>query len=282
MRLALIGIGINAVLAITKAAAGVLGHSYALVADAIESGADVITSLIVWAGLRYSALPPDDDHPYGHGKAEPLATVVVAFALFAAAVGIAWQSIHEIRTPHHAPAPFTLAVLVLVVVTKEALFRWVLRVGHEVGSSAVQGDAWHHRSDALTSAAAFAGISVALIGGKGWESADDWAALIASGLIAFHAIRLGRPALAELTDIAPDPSIEKEVREVAIGIPGVEALHRCYVRKMGFDFYVDLDVVVDRDMAVHDAHVIAHQVQDAVRAANSRIAKVLVHIEPSR
>jgi cation diffusion facilitator family transporter len=281
MRSTLIGILVNVGLAITKGTAGVLGNSYALVADAIESSFDVISSIIVWSGLRYATRPPDQNHPYGHGKGEPLAATVVALALFGAALGIAFQSVREIRLSHTAPAPFTLGILLLVIFTKETLYRFVFRVGNEVESTAVITDAWHHRSDALTSGAAFVGISVALIGGKGWESADDWAALFASGIIGWNAFRLLRPALLELTDAAPDAAIEARVREVAQAVEGVVGLDKGFVRKMGFDYYVDLDVIVDRSTPVYEAHEIAHRVQDAIRRADARVTKVLVHIEPS-
>lgn len=287
MRSVAVGIAINTVLALVKAAAGVFGNTYALIADAIESLSDVVTSVIVWWGLRISARPPDDNHPYGHGKAEPLATTVVAIALFAAACGIGYQSVREILTPHKMPAPFTLAVVAGVVLVKETLFRWVFKTGEETDSTAVKGDAWHHRSDAITSGAAFVGIAVALVGnhyvgGVRWSSADDWAALLAAGMIGFNAWHLLRPALHELTDASPDSTIESEVRAVAETVPGVRGLHRCYVRKMGFEFYVDLDVIVDRDLTVWQGHDIAHKVQDAVREANPRVSKVLVHVEPSR
>lgn len=282
MRSTLLGIGINALLAAIKAAAGFLGNSYALIADAIESMSDVISSIIVWIGLKVATRPPDTNHPYGHGKAEPLAAAVVALALLAAAISIVLQSLHEIRTPHHAPAPFTLAVLVLVVLTKEMLFRFVFKVGDETQSTAVKGDAWHHRSDALTSAAAFIGISIALLGGKGYESADDWAALLASGVIAFNAFTILRNALAELTDASPDARIERSVRTTAGAVEGVIGLDKCHVRKLGFDYYVDLDVIVNSELSVRQGHEIAHRVQDAIRAANPNISKVLVHVEPSR
>lgn len=280
MRSTVVGIGVNLMLALIKGTAGVLGNSYALIADAVESTLDVVSSIIVWTGLRISVRPPDANHPYGHGKAEPLAAVAVALALFAAAVGIAIQSVQEIRTPHHAPAPFTLIVLVLVILTKETLFRYVFKVGDATSSTAVKSDAWHHRSDAITSVAAFIGISIALIGGAGYESADDWAALFASWIIGFNAYNLLRPALAELTDAAPDPKLEEEVRAIAKRIDGVLGTHKCHVRKMGFDYYVDLDVIVAGSMTVSAAHVVAHQVQDAIRRANPLFTKVLIHIEP--
>lgn len=280
MQSAIVGILVNAVLAAVKGVAGVLGNSYALLADAVESGSDVVTSFIVWWGLRVAAEPPDENHPYGHGKAEPLAGMAVALALFAASALITVESIKEIRTPHHAPAPFTLIVLVGVIAVKEGLFRWVFRVGHEVESGAVKGDAWHHRSDAITSAAAFIGISVALIGGRGYESADDWGALVAAGIIALNGVRLLRPALEELTDAAPDPALETALRETAAQVEGVEGLEKCYVRKLGFDYYVDLHVLVDGSLSVTAGHEIAHQVQDAVRREHPRVSGVLVHIEP--
>lgn len=281
LRSTLVGIIANTLLAGIKGITGILGNSYALVADAIESTTDIASSLIVWGGLRISALPPDKDHPYGHGKAEPLAAVVVSLTLVAAALGIAIQSVREIVTPHHAPAPFTLVVLVLVVVTKEALFRFVFKVGESVNSLAVKSDAWHHRSDALTSAAAFIGILVALVGGEGYESADDWAALFASGIILYNAFRIFRPALGEIMDAAPHPGLEGAVRDVARNVEGVIALEKCFVRKMGFAYYVDLHVTVDGGLSVRRGHDIARTVKRDIQAAHPHVAEVLVHIEPS-
>lgn len=282
MRSTVIGIAFNLLLASIKGTAGVVGHSYALIADAIESALDVTSSVVVWMGLRVSSRPPDDNHPYGHGKAEPLAALAVALALFGAAAGIAIESVREIRLPHHAPAPFTLVVLIAVIVIKETLFRYVFKVGDVTRSTAVKADAWHHRSDALTSGAAFIGISIALVGGPGYESADDWAALFASFVIAMNAYSLLWPALEELTDARPDPSLEHQVRAVAERLPEVIGTHKCHVRKMGFDYYVDLDVIVDGTMTVSRGHEIAHRVQDAIRDANPLFSKVLIHIEPPR
>src|SRR4051812_23030545 len=192
-RVALIGLLINVVLASVKIVAGVVGHAYVLIADGIESALDIAGSIVIWGGLKIAARPPDETHPYGHGKAEPIAAVIVAVGGLAGGIGLAIGSIRGNLTPHHGPAPFTLAVLVVVIVVKEVLFRYVNRIGRNVESTAVQTDAWHHRSDALTSAAAFIGISVALIGGEGWQSADDWAALFACGVIATNGFRILRP-----------------------------------------------------------------------------------------
>ncbi len=281
IRSTLIGIIANILLAAIKAAAGILGNSYALIADAIESTTDIVSSIVVWAGLKISALPPDEDHPYGHGKAEPLAAVVVALTLAVAAIVIIIESIREIALPHHTPAPFTLVVLVLVVAAKESLYRFVFSVGASVNSTAVKGDAWHHRSDAITSAAAFVGISIALIGGKGYEQGDDWAALFASGIILINAYRILRPAVNEVMDLAPPEEVHTAIRNAAKHVPGVISLEKCYVRKMGFAYYVDIHVTVDGSLSVRHGHDIARLVKDAIRTSNPQVSDVLVHIEPS-
>jgi len=281
IRTTIIGIFTSIILAAIKAIAGIMGNSYALIADAIESASDVFTSIIVLAGLRIAQLPPDQKHPYGHGKAEPFAGIVVAIALFVAAIIIITQSIHEIITPHHAPAPFTLVVLILVVLTKEFLFRYIIKVGTDVSSVAVKNDAWHHRSDAITSGAAFIGISIALIGGEGYEQADDYAALFASGVIIFNAYRLLRPALDEIMDAAPSKEINQEIINATNSVSGVIATDKCYVRKMGLDYYIDIHIIVDGNLTVHDGHEIAHNVKDYLMKTFPQISNVLVHVEPA-
>jgi len=273
---------VNLVFAAAKILGGLVGNAYVLIADGIESALDIAGSLIIWGGLKFAARPPDETHPYGHGKAEPIAAVVVAVGVLAAALGLAIESVREIRTPHHGPAPFTLGILIVVIVVKEILFRYVNRVARNVESTAVQTDAWHHRSDALTSAAAFIGITAALIGGRGWESADDWAALFACCVIAANGVRLLRPALYEIMDTAPRGEIVDRVRNAAAAVPGVIEIEKCFVRKMGLSFYVDLHVRVDGSISVREGHDLAHRVKDIIRGADSRIADVLVHIEPAR
>jgi cation diffusion facilitator family transporter len=281
VRSTFVGIVLNLMLAAVKFLAGTFGHSYALIADAIESLSDVASSVVVLVGLRVAMRPPDENHPYGHGKAEPLAATIVALGLFAAAVTIAIESIHEIRTPHTTPAAWTLFVIGGVLVIKEGLYRYVTKVGTNAQSIVIATDAWHHRADAITSALAFVGVSIALIGGRGWESADDWAALLASGIIMFNAYLLVRPAVLELTDSVPGTILGDEVRQIALTVPGVLEVEKCFVRKMGFDYYVDLHVIVEREMPVWQGHEIAHTVKDALRAAHPQIADVLVHIEPT-
>jgi len=231
-------------------------------------------------GLRISTRPPDDDHPYGHGKAESLAGLIVALFLLGAALLIAVQSIREIRTPQHAPAWYTLVVLSMIIFVKEWLFRRMLKVGDEMESSALKNDAWHHRSDAITSMATFIGISVALIGGEGYETADDWAALLACGIIAFNGIRLLRGALNEMMDAAAPDEIEDQIRRVARGVDGVVEIEKCRVRKSGLGYQMDLHVVVDGTISVQDGHLIGHAVKDRLSEGPVPVTDVIVHIEP--
>jgi cation diffusion facilitator family transporter len=249
-----------------------------LIADGLESAADVVSGLVVYFGLKISVKPPDSDHPYGHGKAEPIAAIVVGMSLIAAAAAIIVESIHGIKTPHPLPKPYTLVVLAGVLLVKEILFRHVGHVAAKIGSTAVRGDALHHRSDAITSGFAFIGISVALL--QGWAAADDWAALGAAIVILYNATKQLQPAFLELTDRAPDSDLESGVREIAGGVRGVIGLDKCFVRKMGFSYYVDLHIVVNGDLSVRQGHSIAHEVENKVLNELPQIAEVLVHVEP--
>ncbi|MBI3416178.1 MAG: cation transporter [Verrucomicrobia bacterium] len=280
LRATFLGLAINAVLSIAKLAAGIFGHSHALIADAVESLADVFSSIIVWRALVVAAAPADDNHPYGHGKAEPLAAAVVATMLLLAAAGIGVKSLQELSAPQDGPKPFTLLVLIAVVVIKEALFRFVHREASALESSVVRSDAWHHRSDAITSLAAAIGITVALVGGKNYAGADDVAAIVAAGIIAWNGWQLLRPAMDELMDAVPDPVIATRIREIAEAVPEVQAVEKCLVRKMGYHLLVDMHVEVDPRQTVERAHQIAHAVKDAVRGKLPIVHDVLVHIEP--
>ena len=267
--------------AFIKIAAGVFGNAYALIADGIESALDAAGSIVIWGGLRFAARPPDASHPYGHGKAEPLAAIVVALGVLAAAAVLVVASVREIFMPHHGPAPFTLLVLVIAVIVKETLFRSVSRLGRAIDSTAVTTDAWHHRADAIISMAAAIGISIALIGGEKWRRADDIAALFACAVIATMGARLLGPALCEILDTAPRGEITESIRRAARSVPNVIDLDKCFVRKMGVSYYVDLHVQVDGGISVYEGHELAHRVKDAIRATNPHIADVLVHIEPA-
>ena len=280
VRSAMLGVVVNAVLALTKLVAGLVGNSYALVADAIESATDIVSSTIVWGGLRVAAREPDDAYPFGYGKAESLAAATVALLIVAAAIGVATEAVLEIRTPHHAPASWTLAVLVGVIAIKWLLSRHVEAVGANIGSSAVRADASHHLSDAVTSAAAFVGISVALLGGPGWEAADDWAALAASGVILYNGVTMLRSSLHELMDRSPDSVVVEAIRRAAQGVDGVLATEKLAVRKAGLGFRVTIHVQADPNLSLFDAHVLSGRVKGAIRDAVPRVQSVLVHMEP--
>jgi cation diffusion facilitator family transporter len=285
IRAAQVGLLINAALAATKLVAGVVGHAYALVADAVESTADILGSLIVWGGLAIAVQPADEEHPFGHGKAEAIAGAVVAVMLIGAAAGIAVQAVRGILTPHQVPAAWTLGVLVAVVVVKWALSRRVGAVGTGLGSTAVRADAWHHLSDAITSAAAFVGISVAIVGsrvagGPGWAAADEWAALLASGIIAYNGVALLRPALHDLMDRMPGVEVLGPVRRAAESVPGVLAVEKLHARKTGLVYRVTIHVQADPAMPLDEAHALGGRVKYAICDAVPRVQSVLVHMEP--
>lgn len=280
IRATLFGLILSVVLATIKLLAGLIGNSYALIADGVESMLDVFGALVVWASLRIAARPPNVRYPYGFGRAESLATLVVALVLLFAGMGIAIQSVREILVPHHTPEPFTLVILVLVVATKELMFRRLSRAGIEIGSQALEADAWHHRSDAITSLAAFVGISVALVAGEGYEAADDWAALVACGVIVFNGVRLFRKGLAEIMDVAVPVEVEDQVRRIASAIEDVLALDKCRVRRTGLTLFVDIHVIVEGNLSVRRGHEIGHEVKDALLASPLSIVDVNVHVEP--
>jgi cation diffusion facilitator family transporter len=280
MRTSLLAIGVSIVLAAVKLAAGVIGHSFALIADGVESTLDIVSASVVWGGLRIAAAPPDENHPYGHGKAESMAALMVAVILLGAAVFLAIQSVAQILAPHGSPAPFTLIVLVAVVITKELLFHRMSRVSRSVDSTALRADAWHHRSDSLTSAAAFIGISLSLILGEGFESLDAWAALFACGIISYNGIRILRTAMSEAMDRAAPQDLLGRIRETAGAVSGVEAVDKCLTRKSGPYWLVDIHILVDGDMPVSKGHSIGHDVKSALIESNLGVLDVLVHIEP--
>lgn len=279
-RVVLLGIIVNALLAIIKITAGVLGNSYALIADGIESTTDIFSSIIVWSGLKIAAKPADKNHPYGHGKAEALSAMTVSLLLLIAAVIIVINSIHEIITPHHAPEPYTLLVLVLVIITKEILFKTVFKVGSDIESTSLRTDAWHHRSDAITSAAAFVGISAALVMGEGYESADDYAAIVASGLIIFNGYRMLKYSLGDIMDAAPTSNMKDNIIEMVKSIPGVKNVNNVKIRKSGLYYLVDITIQVSGDISVFEGHELSEIVNDKLSSSNLSIQEVMVHTEP--
>jgi cation diffusion facilitator family transporter len=274
------GIALNFLLAIVKALSGVFGHSYALIADAIESGSDVLSSILVWIGLRTAAKPPDEDHPYGHGKAEPMAAGVVSLMLFGAAFMIFYQSMQLINTPHPSPEWWTLLVLAAIVGGKELTYRMVQRTGDDIESQAVKAEAQHHRADALSSVAAFIGIVIALVGGPGFETADDWAAMVAAVFIAWNGGKIFVSSFSELMDQAlPKENVDRVV-DIAKQIHGVQKVESCFVRKTGFEWFVDITIQVNGQLSVEEGHAIAHEVNDAIKAQINQVYAVHTHVEP--
>lgn len=270
----------NAILAIIKGFAGFFGNSYALIADAIESTTDIFSSILVLLGLKYANRPADMNHPYGHGRIEPLITFIVVGFLITSAVLIAFKSIQNIGTPHELPEAWTLFVLGAIIIWKEISFQWVLKKSKQTNSSSLKADAWHHRSDAITSVAAFIGISIALLLGQGYESADDWAALFASGFILYNGYIIFRPALGEIMDEHVYDDLIQQIRVIALTVNGVINTEKCFIRKVGLKYHVDLHAIVNGELTVKDGHDIAHKLKDTLRQQLPQLGNVLIHIEP--
>jgi cation diffusion facilitator family transporter len=271
----------NTLMAIIKGIAGYFGNSYALIADAIESTTDIFASFLVLFGIKYASKPADRNHPYGHGKAEPLITFLVVGFLIMSATIIAYKSIINIQTPHNLPEPFTLIVLGGIIIWKEMSYRLVIKKSKETNSSSLKADAWHHRSDAITSIAAFIGISFALFFGKGYESADDWAALFASFFILYNSYLIFRPALAEIMEEQLYDTLIDTIRNTSLEVEGIEKTEKCLVRKAGMKFHVDLHAIVDGKISVKEGHKLAHQLKDRLKLKIPELGFVLIHIEPN-
>jgi cation diffusion facilitator family transporter len=270
----------NALLAILKFLAGAFGNSYALIADAIESTVDVFASILVLIGMRYSMRPADDNHPYGHGKVEPLITFLVVGFLIISAATIAWQSIQNILTPHELPKTWTLLVLAGIIFWKEFSYHVVMKRSRKLNSSALKAEAWHHRSDAITSIAAFVGISISLFGGEGYEKADDFAALLACGFILYNCYKIFRPALGEVMDENNHEELTMAIRKISLTVKGIRGTEKCFIRKAGMKYHVDLHANVDGNLSVKEGHHISHQLKDTLRKEIPQIGHVLIHIEP--
>lgn len=271
----------NTFLALIKGLAGFFGNSYALIADAIESTADIFASFLVLFGIKYSSRPADENHPYGHGRAEPLITFLVVGFLITSATIIGYESIMNIQTPHELPKPWTLYVLGAIILWKEYSFRLVMKRSKETNSSSLKADAWHHRSDALTSVAAFIGISIALFLGKGYESADDWAALFASAFILYNSYLIFRPALGEIMDEHLYDDLVLEIRKISHQVDGIIDTEKCFIRKAGMKYHVDLHARVNGEISVKEGHDLSHKLKDTLREEIPELGHVLIHIEPN-
>ncbi len=280
LRTTLLSLISNALLALIKGISGYFGNSYALIADAIESTTDIFSSFLVFLGIRYANKPADKNHPYGHGRAEPLITFIVVGFLITSATIIAYESIQNINQPHDLPKSWTLYVLGAIIIWKEISFQLVIRKSKETKSSSLRAEAWHHRSDAITSVAAFIGITIAITLGKGYENADDWAALFASVFILYNSYMIFRPALGEIMDENTYDEIENEIRKISVTVNGIITTEKCFIRKAGMQYHVDLHAVVDAKISVKEGHDLAHQLKNTLRKEMPFLGHVLIHIEP--
>ncbi len=272
----------NVVLAIVKGVGGFFGHSDALLADAIESTSDVFSSLFVLLGIRYAAKPADDNHPYGHGRAEPLFTFMVVGFLLISATLIISNSVRNIHNTQSTPELYTLYIVGIIIIIKEGLFQFVKKRSIKTNSSILLAEAWHHRTDAITSLVTFLGIGMSLFFGPEYAFFDDWAAIIAACIIVYNAYRLLRPALGEIMDEHLHQELVEEIRNICIEIPDVIDTEKCFVRKTGMTYHVDLHLIVDENLTVKKGHDIAHRVKDIIQLQKPEIADILIHVEPGK
>ncbi|MBD5781216.1 cation transporter [Pelagicoccus sp. NFK12] len=272
----------NVSLAGVKLLVGFFGNSFALVADGVESLADIVSSAIVWTGFRVSDKDADHEHPYGHGKAEAIAALLASVGLLVSASFIAYHAIGEIGRSHEVPALFTVPILLGIICIKEWLHFVLRRSGERMGSPALKAEAWHHRSDSLTSMGVLLGICIAVFAGPGYEAADDIAALLVTGLIVFNAVRIARPALDELMDRRVDDFRIDAIEEVARSIEGIECLETIMVRRSGRQFVAEIHMEVAPDMTIEKGHRLSHRLKDALLAdPELRLTHVVVHVEPA-
>lgn len=276
----LISIASSLILAVIKGISGNMGHSDALIADALESSSDVIASLLVLFGMYYSHKPADEDHPYGHGKAEALSTFGVVGFLLISATLIAYNGIQNLFIDQQQPATFTIYILLGIIVWKELSFRYVVNKGKKTNSLSLQADAWHHRADAISSLIALFGIGISIIFGAEYSKADDWAAIVSALFIVYNAYTIFRPALGEILDEHTHHDLIEKIRNMQNEVDGVIAIEKCLVRKTGMYYFVDIHLEVDGNISVEKGHKIGHDFKNHIMNKIPEINDVLVHIEP--
>jgi cation diffusion facilitator family transporter len=271
----------NIALAIIKGLAGFFGHSYALIADAIESTTDIFASILVLMGLKYANKPADKNHPYGHGKAEPLITFLVVGFLITSAIIIMHEGIVNLGKQRELPKAWALIVLGIIIIWKEISYRFVVKKSKETGSSSLKADAWHHRSDAITSVTAFIGISMTLLLGEEFVNADIYAAFFAAIFILYNSYLIFRPALGEIMDENLHEDLIAEIRKVSLTVDGILDTEKCLIRKSGMKYHVDLHAIVEGKQSVKEGHYLAHKLKDKLQSEIESIEEVLIHIEPN-
>lgn len=278
-RVALLGLALNAIIGFGKLAAGLLGNSYALVADAGESLVDVVGSLLVWAGLRYARVPADDEHPYGHWRAESLAALLASQLILLVGVAIAYGAFIRLLQDTPPPKPWTILVLLAVIVLKESMFRLQRKEAKRAASPALQSEAWHHRSDAITSVAALVGVTTAVLGGPRWAVCDPLAGMLAAAIVLFNGVRLARPPLLDLMDTTA-PEIANAATAIAMRDNAVHAVEQAHARRLGRRYWIDMHIEVDPTMTVENAHRTTGRLKESIRTELPAVTNVLIHIEP--
>ena len=276
-----VGMVVNLLLAAFKLWAGVVGHSAAAFADGLESLSDIASSAFLYVGFRLAAKEADLEHPYGHGKAEPILGTVVAFALVGVAVAIAHGAIGRIRSTYLVvPGMIALVATITTIVVKEALFRYKFWMGRKLDSPALIAEAWHHRSDAFSSVATMIGIAGAILGGPRFAILDPVAALVVAGIIVWVGLRVFRETSEKLMDARAPEKVIDEIRQAILQVEGVAGVEKLRVRRSGFDYYVDVHVEVKGDMTVEKSHHVAQRAREEVSAKIPKVKDMLVHIEP--
>ena len=279
-RAAWLGLIVNLALGIVKFLAGVFGHSFALIADAVNSLADFITSVIVLLALRVAQRPADEEHPYGHTRAEGIAASNVALIVVISALLVGWEAIERITGSHQTPARWTLWIAGANMVIKEGLYQYKVRVGQKTGSASIIANAWDHRSDALCSLAVLIGLLVVRVGGPGFNWADEAASLVIVTGIVWSGLRLFFSSASELMDVQADSGFVEQIRQTALAVAGVENVETLWVRKSGLEYFADIHIEVDQHMTVAEGHRIGHEVKDRLVEKFASLRDVLVHLEP--
>ena len=274
----LVGLVINVALSIFKMLAGILGFSYAMIADAIHSISDCLATGIVYVGLRIGEKPADESHPYGHANAETIAAFLVALIILATGVFVGVSAVHLIADKHlETPATIALAAAVASIVTKEGLFRYTLKVGKKNNSPAVITNAWDHRSDAYSSVAALVGILGARLG---VQYLDPVAGLVVSAFIVRISLALLRPNIGILMDEKPRSAVLDQIKATALEVGGVKATNSIKVHRRGSTYTIDMEIAVDSSLTVEQSHEVAGEVKNRLMSEIEHVQDVMVHVNP--
>ena len=279
-RAALLGLVVNLALGATKLVGGIFGNSFALISDAVNSIGDSFSSVVVLFGLHVAQRPADSEHPYGHTRAEAVASLSVALLIAFSALLVGWEAVVLLRAEPSLPSAWTLWIAGANVLLKESLYRFNLRIGRRTNSQAVVANAWDHRSDALCSLAVLIGIALVCWGGPTFARADGVAALVVVVLILWAAGRLFYVSASLLLDHQAEPEMVDEIRQVAGEVPGVRGVETLWVRRSGLEFFADIHIEVDPTISVADGHHISHLVKDQLIDHFAALRDVLVHLEP--